>query len=105
MIKQETAAALWRAYREIESGEQLLSDMKKIRERDRLDKTAPTIRDAFGTPRHLQLGIPSGENSHRLLDVSPVLAESVIRAHIEQKRAELAEANEVARIELQGGAA
>jgi hypothetical protein len=34
-----------------------------------------------------------------------VLAESVIRAHIEQKRAELAEANEVARIELQGGAA
>jgi hypothetical protein len=47
MIKQETAAALWRAYREIESGEQLLSDMKKIRERDRLDKTAPTIRDAL----------------------------------------------------------
>ncbi|MDP1530286.1 MAG: hypothetical protein Q8M05_12970 [Rhodoferax sp.] len=105
MIKQETAAALWRAYREIEAGEKLLTDMKEIRERERLDKTAPTIRDAFGHPRHLQLGIPSGENGHRLLDVSPVLAESVIRAHIEQKRADLAEANEVARIELEGGEA
>ena len=50
--------------------------------------------------RQLQLGIPSGEDSHRLLDVSPVLAESVIRAHIQNKRAELAEVNERARIEL-----
>lgn len=101
MIKQETAAAIWHAYREIEASEKLLADMQEIRKREHLDKTAPTIKDAFGQPRHLQLGIPSGEHSHRLLNVSPVLAESVIRAHIENKRAELAEAQELARLDLQ----
>ena len=100
MITQETAAAIWAAYREIEASNKLLADTKEIRERERLDKTAPTIRDAFGQPRHLQLGIPSGESGHRLLQVSPVLAESVIQSHIANKRAELAEAQERARIEL-----
>ncbi len=100
MISQATAAAIWQAYREIEAGEKLLADMKLERERMQADKHAPTLRDAFGRLRQLSLGIPSGENSHRLLDVSPVLAESVIRAHIENKRAELAEVNEKARIEL-----
>lgn len=100
MITRDTAAAIWNAYREIEAGEKLLSDMAKERERLDVDKHAPTLRDAFGRVRQLQLGIPSGENGHRLLDVSPVLAESVIRAHIQNKRAELAEVNERARIEL-----
>ena len=103
MISQETAALIYHAYREMEAGQKLLDDMKTIREREHLDKTAPTIRDAFGQPRHLQLGIPSGENAHRILNVSPVLAESVIRAHIENKRAELATMQERARIELEGG--
>lgn len=100
MISRDTAAAIWNAYREIEAGEQLLADMAKERERLSVDKHAPTLRDAFGRVRQLQLGIPSGENSHRLLDVSPTLAESVIRAHIQNKRAALAEVNEQARIEL-----
>lgn len=100
MITQETCAAIWHAHREIETAEKLLADMKESRQRGDLDKHAPTLRDAFGRPKHLQLGIPCGDNGHRLLDVSPVLAESVIRAHIENKRAELAEANERARIEL-----
>lgn len=100
MITQETAALIYSAYREIEAGQKLLDDMKAIREREHLNKTAPTIKDAFGNRRHLQLGIPSGENSHRILDVSPVLAESVIRAHIENKRATLAELQERARIEM-----
>lgn len=102
MITQETAALIFRAYRDIEAGQKLLADMKAIRSREGLDRYAPTIKDAFGHPRHLQLGIPSGENSHRILDVSPVLAESIIHAHIERKRAELAECQERARIELQG---
>ena len=100
MITQETCAAIYAAHREIIAGEKLLADMKDERERMKADKYAPTLRDAFGRVRQLQLGIPSGENSHRIFDVSPVLAESVIRAHIENKRAELAEANELARIEL-----
>lgn len=100
MISKDTVMAIWTAYREIEAGEKLLADMTKERERQDVDKNAPTLRDAFGRVRQLQLGIPSGENGHRLFDVSPVLAESVIRAHIQNKRAELAEANERARIEL-----
>ena len=105
MITQETAALIYHIYRELEAGQKLLDDMKAIRESERLDKTEPTIKDAFGRRRHLQLGIPSGENSHRILDVSPVLAESVIRAHIENKRAEMATMQERARVELEGGAA
>lgn len=100
MITQETCAAIYSAHREILAGEKLLSDMKAERERAGADKYAPTLRDGFGRVRQLQLGIPSGDNAHRLFDVSPVLAESVIRAHIENKRAELVEANELARIEL-----
>lgn len=103
MVTKDTAALIWTAYREIESAEKLLADMRETRERAQADPHAATLRDAFGRVRQLQLGIPSGENAHRLFDVSPVLAESVIRAHIENKRAELNEANERARIEANAG--
>ena len=102
MITQKTAERIWSAYREIEAGEKLLADMAAIRAEpfsDR-DRHAPTLKDAFGRARHLQLGIPSGENGHRIFDVAPELAESVIRAHIAKKQVELVEANEQARIEL-----
>ncbi len=102
MITQETASAIWSAYREIAAAEKLIADMKAERERpfaDR-DKYSATLKDAFGCRRQLQMGIPSGENSHRLFDVHPELAESVIRAHVAKKNVELVEANERARIEL-----
>ena len=102
MITQKTAAAIWAAYREIEAGEKILSDIAKEKAEpfaDR-DKFAPQLKDAFGHRRNLQLGIPSGENGHRIFDVRPDLAESVIRAHIAQKKVELTEANECARLEL-----
>lgn len=104
MITRETCAAIWAAYREIETAEKLLAEMQSERDKpfSDEDKHAPTLKDAFGRTRHLQLGIPSSGNGHRLFDVSPALAESVIRAHITNKRAELAEANECARIELAG---
>ena len=102
MITQETAARIWNAHREIQTGIKLLEDVAKERERHLVprDERAPTIRDAFGHRRHFQLGVPSGENGHKLFEVSPMLAESCIRAHIENKRRDLAEANEAARIEL-----
>lgn len=100
MITKETAERVWLAYREIEAAEKLLDDMKKVRDEEYLDKMAPTLTDAFGRRQHLQLGIPSGQNGHKLFYVSPLLAEPVIRSHIAAKRAELVEANEQARIEL-----
>lgn len=102
MITKQTAADIWHAYREIEAGEKLLSDMEQERQRMNADRYAPTLRDAFGRVRQLQLGIPSGENSHKLFDVSPVIAEAVIRSHIEHKRAELAALQERASLELEG---
>lgn len=99
MITQETASLIYAAHREIEAGQKLLADMAE-RQKFEVDKFAPTLKDAFGRVQHLQLGIPCGDSSHRLLQVSPVLAESVIRAHIENSKAKLAEANERARIEL-----
>ena len=102
MITQETASAIWSAYREIEAAEKLLFDMAAERAKPFRDddKYAATLKDVFGRRQHLQLGIPSGENSHRLYQVKPELAEAVIRAHIGQMRALLVESNECARVEL-----
>lgn len=107
MISKDTAERIWIAYREIETSEKLLTDMAKVREEEfkweqDKGKHEPTLRDAFGRRRHLQMGVPSGENSHRIFDVSPQLAESVIKAHIAIKQKELVEAQEAARLELLG---
>ena len=101
MITQKTAELIWNAYREIQAGEKLLKDMEEARKVNTdIDRTEKTLKDAFGHRRHLQLGIPCGENGHRLFTVSPILGESVIRAHIAEKTKELAEANEIARLEV-----
>lgn len=102
MITQDTAAAIWSAYREIEVSEKLLADMAAERSRPFSDdeKHAATLKDAFGRRRHLELGVPSGQSGHRIFQVAPELAESVIRAHIAKKQVELVDANERAIIEL-----
>lgn len=100
MISQETAGKIWNAYREIAAGEKLLEDMDEAAEQYRDDVRRETVKDAFGRRKHLTLGVPSGDNCHRILDVAPDLAKSVIRAHMENMKARLAEANEQARIEL-----
>lgn len=76
--------------------------MEDVQKNNPHDPHAQHLRDAFGHKRNLQLGIPSGANSHRLFNVSLKLAESVIRSHISTKKYELIEANEHARIELAG---
>ena len=101
MITQATAEAIWSCYREIAVAEKLLADMAEEAKRNHRDPHEPRLRDAFGRRRQLQLGVPSGENCHRLMDVSPMLAESIIRAHIAAKQAELVECNERARVELE----
>ncbi len=101
MITKNTASRIWSSYREIEVAEKLLADMKEIRSKERLSENSPTLDDAFGRRTDLQLGIPSGSDGHRLFRVAPQLAESVIRAHIAEKRAELVSANEQARMELE----
>ena len=100
MITQKTAADIWQCYREIEAGKKLLKDMEERRKAHPKDKYAQHLKDAFGRGQSLQLGIPCGENGHKLFDMSPELAGAVIRSHIAAKRAELVEINERVRIEL-----
>jgi hypothetical protein len=100
MITQKTAADLWHCYREIEAGKQLLQDMEKVEGDNPGRKHEQHLKDAFGLKQGLHLGIPMGEKGHQLFDLSPKLALSVIRAHIAQKKQELVEVNERARIEL-----
>ncbi|ALH82939.1 hypothetical protein [Sphingopyxis macrogoltabida] len=102
MLTSETAYRIAVAYKEIESGEQLLTDVKAAMEK----VAAVDIRDAFGRPvRRIEMGIPSGDNSRRLLHVEYDLAVPVIEAHIAQMRARLKALNEIARAEVGGGEA
>jgi len=99
MITEKTAARIWTCYREIAAGKKLLKDGEvALADNPHED---PFPRDPFGQKRGLQLGIPSGNTSHRLFDVPPQLAFSVIRAHIAEQERMLKEANEQARIELE----
>ncbi len=100
IIEKETAALIWNCYREIDAGEKLLSDLSALKEKYPFNKDAQKLSDIFGGRRNLQLGVPSGESCHQLFNVSPVLAESVIRSHVLNKHAELSELNERAKMEL-----
>jgi hypothetical protein len=100
MISQKTASRIWECYREIAAGEKLLSDLAEAAKAQWGADHAPQLSDAFGHRRDLQLGIPSGDNCHKLFGVGPALAKSVITAHIGSKRAELVAVNEQARIEV-----
>ncbi len=96
MISKQTAFDLWIAYDEIDRGENLLADLEELRRQGK----EMNLRDSFGQPRRLQLGVPSGESSHRLMDLQPTLAVEVIKTHIAQKKSELALINERARTEV-----
>lgn len=98
MISVETATQIAFAYGEIAAAEKLLADAKQAIDRD--EPTDP--RDVFGRrQRGCQLGIPSGENSHRLLNVPFSLAVPIIEAHIAGCRAKIAALTEKAKSEIE----
>lgn len=100
MITKDTAAKIAYAYSEIEASEALL----KIIDDAKKDRSDPDFRDAFGHhQRRLRLGVPSGQSSHTLFQVDASLGEIIIKAHIEQKRAEIAALCELAKGELRNG--
>lgn len=93
MLTNETAYRIAVAYGEIEAAEKLLADVKAA-----MDKLEPRdIRDNFARPvRRIEIGIPSGDNSRRLLHVEYELAVPVIEAHMAQQRAKLKALNAIA---------
>ncbi len=100
-ITKNTAARIAFAYSEIEAGEQLLAIVAK----SRAEHVEPDFLDVFGRSRHgLQLGVPSGSNGHRWLDVDWPLAEIIIKAHVENKRSEIEALTALALQEARGEA-
>ncbi len=100
LFSKESAMDIALAWREVEVAEELLR--KIIEEIDR--GRTPDIRDAFGRLQNgLQLGVPSGENGHRLFNVPWSLCRPVIETHIAMQRAKIGALTEKARIELAGG--
>ncbi|MGX7709272.1 hypothetical protein [Methylobacterium sp. Gmos1] len=101
LISKETATDIAFAYREIETAEKLLTQICEALGRGR----SPDIRDAFGHQQGgLQLGVPHGDNGHRLFNVPWRLAKPIIEAHIAEKRACVAALTEKARAEMAGAA-
>jgi hypothetical protein len=96
MITMDTAHKIWSAHREIEVGKKLQAEIEKAIK----DGTDPTPIDPFSRRRNFQLGVPSGDSSHRLFDLSPQLAIHIIEAHIANKQRELAEACVIAKLDL-----
>ena len=99
LIAKETAVGIAFAYREIETAEKLLQHIAEALEK----QCEPDLRDAFGRQRGLQLGVPSGDNCHRLFDLPWSLARPVIEAHIAEQYVKLAELNQQAIDETQEG--
>jgi hypothetical protein len=98
-ITKETAMDIALAHREIETARTLLAEIV-----DALGKhQMPDIRDAFGRRQGgLQLGVPSGNDGHRLFHVPWSLAKPIIEAHIANQHAIIAALSEKARLELSG---
>ena len=97
MLSQQTATDMAVIYRDIEAAEKLLADVKQA-----IDKMNQVdIRDVFGRRQNaLQLGIPSGDTSHRILHVPYDLAIPVIEATIANHRARLLALNTKAKAEV-----
>lgn len=96
MISKNTATRIAYAYSDIEAANELLRVIAEAQER----REETDFRDAFGRRRGLQLGVPSGANGHRIMDLSTNLAEIIIRAHIREKASEIEALCELARTEM-----
>ena len=101
MLSKKTCEEIWHCHREIDAGNNLLSDIRNTIEKTGLKNDPPrSLKDDFGGDIRLQLGVPNGDNSHRLFYLSPDLALPVVVAHIANKRARLVELNQIARMEI-----
>ena len=89
MISKELCVKIFNAYREIEKAKDLRDGIDEALRK--AEDVEPTFSNAFGDRVGLQLGVPSGPNSHRLFGVSPSLCKELINKHIEIMTDRLAE--------------
>lgn len=97
-VSKTTAMDIAMAYLEVETAQALLSEITEAMSR----RDTPDIRDAFGRRSGgLELGVPHGNNGHRLFNVPWSLARPIIETHIANQQAIIAALSEKARIEIQ----
>lgn len=101
MITKETCVKIYNCHQEIENSKKLIEDMAQLLKDDE-EKQNPTLYNAFGERKGLELGVPSGKGSHRIFNVSPLLAVKVIEDHISAQSKRLEELEAIAKIELYG---
>lgn len=97
MITKETVEKIWSCYREIETCEELL---KRLERKMTYDEGMLLPGDTLRNLKYCQLCVSLGETLDEVFDIHPKLARSVIQAHIAEKKQDLIEANEEARIDL-----
>jgi hypothetical protein len=96
-ISKQTATDIALAYREVETAEKLLADVRETSSRT----GHKDIRDAFGRTQHgLQLGIPTSETCRTLFNVPYSLAIPIIEAHIAHHQAMISVLTEKAKLEM-----
>lgn len=83
MITKKQAYDLWNCHNEIEKAYKLKADMQEAL----IKYNSLELTNVFGERQGLQLGIPMGENSHRLLNVSPKIALQIIDEYIKEQEA------------------
>lgn len=84
MLTQETAAKIWHCHREVAVSQKLLTDLAEVEEEnkksgERERSYVAKLPDSFGRPRALTLGVPSGEDGHRIFNLHADIAVSVHR--------------------------
>jgi len=92
VISKETADLIYKVHLEIGEMEQVLEEIEKSQADYK--EWAPRRRSGY------QLGIPSGSQGHTMYDLSPALLPLVVRSHMENQQKALANACEMARLEL-----
>lgn len=100
MISKETCVKIWHCHNEVEKCNNLIKEMaSKIKQnKDR----EPTLYNAFGEKTGLQLGVPSGHESHILYGVSIDMGVKIIEQHVKDNERRLDELMAIAKIELNG---
>ncbi len=98
MITKETAQKIWSCYEGIDKCKKLLCDMK-----EQLEKSGDErLIDAFGRKKGLELGVPMGNDGHRIFNVRIDLAIQIIEAHAKEQEDELRELEAIVKIEMKG---
>lgn len=97
MISKDLSRKIYNCHSELEKCDELIKKMSEA-----IDKTGePKLLDAFGERKGLQLGIPCGDNGHKLLNVSPQMAIKVIQEHKDFNQSELKRLNGLALIQAE----